>query len=107
MGHRVMVGCALTVVVTCEDGEEEPASEKPPANDRLATLNPVAPRLRRGLWRRPPTLVSRPSRSCSAAATLEKWVTYGIMCQVGKGYSLWLCNSHEQEHPDATAYCDD
>ena len=34
-------------------------------------------------------------------------VTYGIMCQAGKGYSLWLCDSHEQEHPDATAYCDD
>ena len=34
-------------------------------------------------------------------------VTYGIMCQAGKGYSLWLCNSHEQEHPDATAYCND
>ena len=25
--------------------------------------------------------------------------TYGIMCQRGKGYSLWLANSHEQEHP--------
>ena len=34
-------------------------------------------------------------------------VTYVIMCQAGKGYSLWLCKSHEQEHPDATAYCDD
>ena len=34
-------------------------------------------------------------------------VTYAIMCQAGKGYSLWLSNSHEQEHPDATACCDD
>ena len=25
------------------------------------------------------------------------------MCQAGKGYSLWLCKSHEKEHPDATA----
>jgi len=35
------------------------------------------------------------------------WVTCAIMCQAGKGYSLWLSNSHEQEHPDAAAYCDD
>ena len=34
-------------------------------------------------------------------------VTCAIMCQAGKGYSLWLSNSHEQEHPDATASCDD
>ena len=26
-------------------------------------------------------------------------VTYAIMCQAGTGYSLWLSNSHEQEHP--------
>ena len=35
------------------------------------------------------------------------WVTCAIMCQAGKGYSLWLCKSHEQEHPDVTANCDD
>ena len=34
-------------------------------------------------------------------------VTCAIMCQAGKGYSLWLCKSHEQEHPDVTANCDD
>ena len=34
-------------------------------------------------------------------------VTYAIMCQAGKEYSLWLCKSHEQEHPDATARCGD
>ena len=25
------------------------------------------------------------------------------MCQWGRGYSLWLSNDHEQEHPDATS----
>ena len=34
-------------------------------------------------------------------------VTCAIMCQARKGYSLWLANNHEQEHPDATANCDD
>ena len=29
------------------------------------------------------------------------------MCQAGKGYSLWLSKSHDREHPDATARCDD
>ena len=37
----------------------------------------------------------------------EVGVTCAIMCQAGKGYSLWLCKSHEQEHPDVTANCDD
>ena len=37
----------------------------------------------------------------------SRTVTYVIMCQWGKGYSLWLANSHDQEHPDATARCDD
>ena len=38
---------------------------------------------------------------------LEAEVTCAIMCQARKGYSLWLANNHEQEHPDATANCDD
>ena len=39
--------------------------------------------------------------------SLPDLVTCAIMCQAGKGYSLWLCKSHEQEHPDVTANCDD
>ena len=39
--------------------------------------------------------------------SVSVWVTYEVMCQWGKGYSLWLWNSHEKEHPDATANCDD
>ena len=41
------------------------------------------------------------------AKTVFQVVTCAIMCQAGKGYSLWLCKSHEQEHPDVTANCDD
>ena len=32
---------------------------------------------------------------------------YAIICQRGNGYSLCLANNHEQEHPEAAAYCDD
>ena len=49
--------------------------------------------------------VSHAAGTAASAGTLL--VTYGIMCQWGKGYSLWLSKSHEEEHPDATAYCDD
>ena len=42
-----------------------------------------------------------------AVLTTDHEVTCAIMCQAGKGYSLWLCKSHEQEHPDVTANCDD
>ena len=34
-------------------------------------------------------------------------VAYATMCQAGNGYYQWLANSHEQEHPDPTANCDD
>ena len=33
--------------------------------------------------------------------------TYRIMCERGKGHSLWSSASHEQQLPDATARYDD
>ena len=46
-------------------------------------------------------------RTYRVLPTLGCLVTYVTIYQWGKGYFLWLCNSHEQEHPDATARCDD
>ena len=52
-------------------------------------------------------MVHKPVNSNCSRHGSSTVVTCAIMCQAGKGYSLWLCKSHEQEHPDVTANCDD
>ena len=51
--------------------------------------------------------MDRDTSRMGVSSAASKQVTYGIMCQARKGYSLWLFNSHKQKHRDATERCDD